>query len=1330
MGWRRSRTARWLIRPAAWTIVGLVLVLFLALKFIEGRWVSSWLAGQVESRVSAGLDRPVEVGSVDLDLIPLSATLEDVVIAGKDTAEPPFARLERLRVEAYIDSFWRRQITLRRLEIIRPEVRIEFDEDGNPDTPRWTRTGGDRRLGLLLGWVEIRDGIFELDHRRYDLDLSARNVVALLQGAEGSEAGEGLSLEGRARAEEVSFRHGDAEPYLGSLTMQVALDAKGFTLRSGTLEAPDVRAEVYGRWTWGQAPEARFRIDAGGRLAVLDRLGYGNGLLAGPFEFAGAFVRSGPAWSVSGDLESRRVTVLERDLADVRGRIVADAEGLRVQIERADYSGGDLRGAVKMASGSRSSPGPSQSQDSARVETGASEPDVEIDLRLEGVALDALLADQKIPLAGFASRADGAITYQFERSQPDAGHGWADLEIRPAEGPGIPMSGSAVLNIGEGVLSTEAVRLQGDGHLIQAEGSYDIADGSGAFDFDVATDRVERVLELLPLPADESPWRPERGRGAIGGRVELAGERVVTQVDLDLEEVEAPGFAAKELRGRLRVEPAAIRDLRLELLDRDAAMIVAGEIDLADPEAPDLDLAIDAERWPLGQAAVWLPFELPADGDFSGAVTMRGAGEDLAATVRGQSVPLVLSGATSSIELDRLDADLALASGVLTVHEAELRLGEAAIRVLGLFDTAADRLDLAAESDGLAAADLLARFGGAGERRAELAGTVAIDARLTGSSALPDLALEARLDELTLGGRALGAGSGELEARWGDGRAELELDLPELLQVAGGGDVTGEAVDLSFAVEAIDLAALARLATDAELPGLAASAGGRLDVVGALGTESLPVATLALERLSLAHGDLALTNLEPVEARIEDGSVELVSLFLGDPAGVSELFVGGSLALSEPGAVDLNVQASMDAAWFEPWVPEGLEFSEGRFDVIGSVGGASEAIDFDGVGELVDGRILAPGLTLAARDTRAVLLFYPDQLVLDTLEAEAAGGAIRGAGSMRWDGDAPTYTFQVSGADMSLRYPEGWSIRADSDVVLASNPAGQQLTGTVSLDRALYLGNVPTGLDQLLSVMFARRRVEVGETDEWLSTTLLNLDVVADNTLRIRNNAADLTGSADLVIRGSLARPIVFGEVELEPGGELVYSGTEYRLERGLLSFTNPYRLQPVIDLVARADLRDYDLQLNLSGTPDQLDFDFVSDPPLAELEVLALLTGGTQPGEASLEGSGADDQAAAEGFLYGQAGSLVASRFNRLFGLDQFRIDPLTSSTGSLSSARVTVGKQLSRDLFATYSYDPSQTEEQVLELKWSLSSSVVLVLTQNGDGTYAVDAKWEESF
>jgi hypothetical protein len=42
--------------------------------------------------------------------------------------------------------------------------------------------------------------------------------------------------------------------------------------------------------------------------------------------------------------------------------------------------------------------------------------------------------------------------------------------------------------------------------------------------------------------------------------------------------------------------------------------------------------------------------------------------------------------------------------------------------------------------------------------------------------------------------------------------------------------------------------------------------------------------------------------------------------------------------------------------------------------------------------------------------------------------------------------------------------------------------------------------------------------------------------------VRVKNNLADIKGTAELTFRGTLARPILFGQVEAEPGGRLVYA--------------------------------------------------------------------------------------------------------------------------------------------------------------------------------------------
>src|SRR6185436_3225037 len=148
----------------------------------------------------------------------------------------------------------------------------------------------------------------------------------------------------------------------------------------------------------------------------------------------------------------------------------------------------------------------------------------------------------------------------------------------------------------------------------------------------------------------------------------------------------------------------------------------------------------------------------------------------------------------------------------------------------------------------------------------------------------------------------------------------------------------------------------------------------------------------------------------------------------------------------------------------------------------------------------------------------------------------------------------------------------------------------------------------------LLLQALERQRLEVAETDELLATTQLNVHVSGPDALRVRNNVADLRGDLDLWVRGTLAAPVVFGRAEMDPGGKLIYADNDYEVERFLLTFSNPNRIDPIIDLVARTRVRSYDVTLNLSGTVERLNTQFTSDEGLADLEVLALLFGGQEP--------------------------------------------------------------------------------------------------------------------
>jgi translocation and assembly module TamB len=346
------------------------------------------------------------------------------------------------------------------------------------------------------------------------------------------------------------------------------------------------------------------------------------------------------------------------------------------------------------------------------------------------------------------------------------------------------------------------------------------------------------------------------------------------------------------------------------------------------------------------------------------------------------------------------------------------------------------------------------------------------------------------------------------------------------------------------------------------------------------------------------------------------------------------------------------------------------------------------------------------------------------------------GGTLRGTGSVRLatPSEPASYRFQTLVKEVTLRYPEGWWLRGDGELTLQSNPAGRIVRGVLDLAQVAYVADVNVGFNQLMRGFFAKPRVEVADTDELFSSTQLNVALRAPGTFRVSNNLAKLRGSADLVLRGTLANPVIVGLVEVQPGGTLVYGDNDYVIEEARLNFANPFRMEPLIDLKARTRINPYDVTLNLVGTPERLNASFSSDPPIADIQILSLLAGGEVDAAADSVAQTATPGEAgtydAQAFLMGQAASFVGQRVNTLFGFDRFRVAPLTNTSGDLSTIRVTVGKRLGKDLYATYTVDPSDTSSQLLQVEWRVASGLSLVFTQEGRGSYAVDARWETTF
>ncbi len=1296
---RPGRLRRWFLRPLGWALaIAAVLALVLALV-ARSAWLETRLARLAEEQASERLARPVSVDRLSLSLLPLGLEVEGLVVGGRQAGEAPLAVVPRATVEA--SAYWRGrlELELHRVRLERAVLNLLFDPETGWNTPKLARRGrrpAGSRVDVSLEELTVIDGLLVVDENRLPLDLSARGVEGRLWGDEFPQW--------RADVAELELLlPRAARPFVGAVSARGRLDGRALEVQAGRVSGPDLRATLGGRLEFGADRGGILDVRATSSTALLERLGYLEGQLAGEFEFTGNVLWDTGGWSVQGAVDSAALVALDFPLSQLRAVVAGDRERWQADIQQARYAGGAVGGAV-------------------RIETGGGPGAMELDLMLDGVDFETLLADRGLPVSGVAATVSGPFSYRFGFGQADRGTGWGDLRVRPGAGEGLALRGVVPLLIERGVVRTSAARLVSGAQRLESSGRYDIDRQQGRFRFRLLSDRVEQLLPLLPIGEDTGGalWRPTAGRGELGGTLLLTPAGPSLELRLDLAEVVAPGAAADALHGSLLLDRAGIRRMRLELLRPDSGLIVTGSLPFGEPdgavEAP-FALDIDAAGWPLDEARVWLPFELPVAGPLHGALRLSGSLDEPMGVVAAELRPASVMGITA----DELGADLRFAPDRIYFDRLELAAEAGRLTAEGEWDRLTDELSLALAGDGLD----LGRQPFAGWWEGELSGRLAVDGRVAGTLAAPSISGRLVASELALGETDLGeGGAAELAVDWSDGRLEVEGSVLGLVELAGGGRLDSAGTDLELAVAAPDLPALAKLFGVLEGVEFGGAAAGRLLVAGELGGDQPWQPRLSLGRLELSRGDSRLENLEPVELAWTDQGVRVDSLYLGQPGTTNDLFVAGLVGLGEGAPLNLRLQTSLDTAMAGLLLP-GFDFQGGRFDMLASVRGTLAAPRINGQGEVVGARLRFAALPQAVDGLTGGLLFYPGQVVLDSVRGEFAGGALLIGGRV----DLPTperelgYRLQVSGRGVSVRYPEGWELRGDAELSVVSLDEGRQIRGSVTLDRALYQRRVQVGLTQLLQAVFQRRRQEVESADEELAATQLSVLIRGPDALRVRNNVANLRGDIDLSLRGSLARPVLFGRVELAPGGTLQVGGSDYTVERGFLTFANPYRMEPVIDLAASTQRRDYDLSLTISGTLDRLNTSLASDPPLADLDVLGLLATGEPTG------SGAP-ALGAEAFLYGQAASLVTERVNRLFGLDRFRIDPLSGSGGSLSSARVTVGKQLSRDVLATYSYDPSQTEQQILQLEWSVARGLVLVVTQNGDGTYAVDARWEKSF
>jgi translocation and assembly module TamB len=315
------------------------------------------------------------------------------------------------------------------------------------------------------------------------------------------------------------------------------------------------------------------------------------------------------------------------------------------------------------------------------------------------------------------------------------------------------------------------------------------------------------------------------------------------------------------------------------------------------------------------------------------------------------------------------------------------------------------------------------------------------------------------------------------------------------------------------------------------------------------------------------------------------------------------------------------------------------------------------------------------------------------------------------------------FNVTAKGDDLRLRYPPGMSSTASADLRLFGTANGAVLSGELQVTRF----NLSQGFDFGSYVASNRQSNVLTGSDSLLNKVKFDLHIYTTPDLRFSSSLARVSGDADLRLRGTMAKPVLLGRANIQEG-EIFFNGAKYQLQRGDISFTNPVKIDPILDLSAAIRVGDYDIELGFHGTSDKLNVTYRSEPPLPQADIIALLAmGRTQEGSARAGGSQAAFTQEASNAILGQAiNATVSSRVQKLFGVSRIKIDPHSATETSLDHGpQVTIEQQVSNKLTLTYVQPVSQASQQTIQGEYNVTRNVSIVAVRDQNGVFALDIR-----
>ncbi len=1331
------------LRGGAALAVLLVIAALAGLVVVQSGWFHEYVRQQIIADIEHATGGRVELGRFSFRGPTLTGRVSQLVLHGKEAAgEPPLLRVESVTLGLRILSFAERKIDLASIQVDRPQVRIVIYPDGSNNLPGPQHNWPEELLNLAVGRYQVSNGTVELDERSIPVNLLGEGLALKLSYDPRTPSYVAELTSRRVRALIAGLA-----PIEFGLTSRLTQEKSRLVISALRISTRESHADVQGVLEDVLAPHGTFNVQATATLRDVVTMFPVPLAPTGSADFNGTLrVSFVPPvdFGISGRVNARGVGYSNGRLhiqdASAHGQVDIGPERFEAQNVQADALGGHFSGMLSLAQWR----------------------EFHAEGNLDGLTVAeaaSVFTPRRLPWNGTLGGSFMVDSTLSPAPGEEPTEARANLTITPAA-QGTPIEGlidasynqagdgqSAELSLGSSYVATPSTRLDVSGTLGRRLEIKLHATNLG--DVSAALPLFDETAKELPLKLDRGsitatgtvtgPLDNPRFRGPVeivNGIVEgHSFDRFTAGADLAANQIVASDFLLS--RG---VTEAAGNATFTAQPDGFANALVAATVNVRNANLEGLLKEAGSPVAAKGTAAVNARVsgslgdpEFDATLDVVKPEAFGEAMDRIRATLKGAANSLEVSGGQAEYGPARLTfagvyrpSGSDWKSGSLQVQLAARNLVPTQLHAFANLNSGVDgRITADVRAQGNVAHGAFSLSSASGMLAAQsvsINGQPAGEFTLTAETRGEEVSAEARgkLDTATFEGQ----GSWRLDGNQ-PGSAAIRFsrmtidDVHRLATLAGAAPHgAGEDLPLEGFVDGGHMTVSVPLSHPRDF-----QASVTLDTV-----QFNPKAGQALG-LGVQPQDIELKNTEPVVFAVTAKEARIQSARL--TGRDTNIEMTGSIPFAAGGGADLALRGSVSLAALQLLNPDLL--ARGNATVEATVRGSLSNPSLNGRMDLKGASLYMKDVTTGIDNANGTVLFNRNRATIEKLTAEVNSGKISLGGFVQF-GSPLIYRLQAGGQQVRVRLLD-FSTTFNANLELNGTSDASTLSGTLTLNRAAF--NPHSDLGQLLAS--AARPVPEASPNDYLRGMQFDVHVVSAASFELQTALTrDVQGAVDLQVRGSLAQPNLQGSISVDEGQVTIF-GTQYTIDRGDIRFSNPVKIEPVLDVALETRVSGVTVNISLTGTMDKLRPNYSSDPPLEASKIIALLAVGRDPSQvadaaaAQTAGNSANFVGAGGSLLSEALAEQTSSKLQRFLGASRVKIDPtdpLMTGIVNTPQARLTFEQQVSKDVTMTYITNLNYTAEQIVRVQWDLSRKWSAIAVRDANGLFGIDFQYRKRF